>query len=244
MKSLTAAEEHQLIQTASAVVDGMTLVDIERTARRLGVVEITPRIMKIDGYLGRNPKGQYVIRYRTGSCVPRKRFTIAHELGHMLLADFLGEQLTVPVARSERRDSDEERWANRLAAELLIPARALSSVMQHRAVSWKTLYAVAGLFQVSVVALIRRLREVESIFSVEMQRVGETEKLSIAYSRHARPLFHQPPETEFIRIQRSRYRKHILTLDVRGIETRLECVSRSSGELHGQQVVGWQHMKS
>ena len=120
--ALTAAREIALQDDESSVP-----VDIVGIAREAGVASIESRSMNIDGYLGRSPKGQLIIRYNAGNPWRRNRFTIAHEIGHLLIARCDGREIAAPVGRTWDRNESEELLANRIAAELLMPERRLSS---------------------------------------------------------------------------------------------------------------------
>ncbi len=54
-------------------------IDVIRLAHEAGVRVIEPANITADGYLGRQPDGTLVIRYRSQNAGNRNRFTIAHE---------------------------------------------------------------------------------------------------------------------------------------------------------------------
>ena len=67
---------------------------------------------------------------------PRARFTIAHEVGHLLLADEVPDSL-VSYARHDRtvplRAFEDPEWqANEFAAELLAPCRLVAGMTDQR----------------------------------------------------------------------------------------------------------------
>lgn len=82
----------------------------------------------------------------------RQRFTLAHELGHMVM----------DVAAK----LDEEKAAHRFAGAFLMPAEALwSEIGKHRkAIGWGELFALKQLFGASVQAITYRCKDL-SIFS-------------------------------------------------------------------------------
>lgn len=91
-----------------------TAVDPTHAARLSGVDEVTTA-----STLEESGRVEYVgnklrILVRAGDSPLRQRFTIAHELGHVLLG-------FDPAGR--RRSDEEERRCNRFAAALLMPAR-------------------------------------------------------------------------------------------------------------------------
>jgi hypothetical protein len=158
-----------LIRKAASLT-GETPVNIVVLARQLGVVEIEPRSIEFDGYLARRPDGGLAIRYRRGASPARTRFTIAHEVGHMLIAGELGREVATPVARSDFRDSSEERLANRIASELLMPERSMYEHLQSAAVAWNTIDRIARLLEVSRDSLLVRLAELPWLAYLELSR--------------------------------------------------------------------------
>jgi Zn-dependent peptidase ImmA (M78 family) len=84
-------------------------------ARRLGVSRIIKQTMPFEGGLFRLPDGELVIKLNAQSSFVRQQFTLAHEIGHLLLR-------TVPAFRSGQKvDPDLERTCDLIAAELLMP---------------------------------------------------------------------------------------------------------------------------
>lgn len=88
-----------------------------------------------------------------------KRFTIAHEIGHYVLP---GHETDCSVCterdvRLSRKNADRlEQEANKFAAELLLPAAKLATIVRERGLSLKTCKFVSKLFQTSLtVAAIR-----------------------------------------------------------------------------------------
>ncbi|GAA3706303.1 ImmA/IrrE family metallo-endopeptidase [Nonomuraea antimicrobica] len=61
----------------------------------------------------------------TSEVPARQRFTIAHELGHLLAGDDQGLHLDVDIHDAEHRRKPSERRANSFAAELLLPGEML-----------------------------------------------------------------------------------------------------------------------
>ncbi|GAB2911632.1 XRE family transcriptional regulator [Nonomuraea fastidiosa] len=61
----------------------------------------------------------------TSEVPARQRFTIAHELGHLLAGDDQGLHLDVDIHAADHRREPSERRANAFAAELLLPAEML-----------------------------------------------------------------------------------------------------------------------
>ncbi len=102
-------------------------VPVEELATAVNIVKITE--LEFDGFEGalqtdaKKQKG--VILYKAGARNDRRRFTIAHELGHFLMPSHKGnQQCTAADLRETRRDTVHQRQeaeANRFAAGLLMP---------------------------------------------------------------------------------------------------------------------------
>lgn len=112
-------------------------VPVEKIARKLGVeVRLEPAEKDLSGFLLRDVENRRVIiGVNRRHAATRRRFTIAHELGHFLLhegervhVDHTGQLFTVKLrAQTASQGTDlEEREANWFAAELLMPERFLA----------------------------------------------------------------------------------------------------------------------
>lgn len=83
-------------------------------------------------------------------------FTLAHELGHLCLAE---SALDDANARA-LPDQDLERWCNRFAAELLVPREELLTIRQNEQSLNDWAQRVAEHFRVSTLVSLRRLYDV------------------------------------------------------------------------------------
>lgn len=120
----------------------------------------------LSGFLYRE-NGQAVIGVNTHHAATRQLFTIAHELGHLLL--HAGESVHVDHSfrlhlrnqASSEGTSDQEIEANLFAAELLMPESFLKQdVAQESALCWhgdEFLTSLARRYGVSLQALMIRL---------------------------------------------------------------------------------------
>jgi len=120
-------------------------------ARRLGVSRIIEEPLRFEGGVFDLPNGERVIKLKASSTFVRKRFTLAHEIGHLLLGK--------PGLRSScGEDRDLERACDTIASELLMPANeAVPFVKQLGRPSPEKLTAVASRFQVSLQAAAFRV---------------------------------------------------------------------------------------
>jgi Zn-dependent peptidase ImmA (M78 family) len=113
-------------------------VNVERIAEQLGVeVVLLPTDEDLSGYLLRDlEKRKAIIGVNSSHHKNRQRFTIAHELAHLLLHDgervhidreHRGYQIDLRSEESSKGTNENEIEANLFAAELLMPVRFLEA---------------------------------------------------------------------------------------------------------------------
>jgi Zn-dependent peptidase ImmA (M78 family) len=139
-------------------------VDVVAVARQLGVRAVEPANLGIDGYVGVAADGSTVIRYRKSNTLERNRFTIAHEIGHLLIAE--ATEIAISAQKSRTGFDSEELIANQLAAELLVPADSLKKHLGCDLPSWGRVQHIRKQFNVSSYTLLRRLTEIEGVAAV------------------------------------------------------------------------------
>ncbi len=145
-------------QTAHDVLseywDGSLPVNPAAIAKAMGVELVGDPEFSHSGHYLYND-GKPVITYNASEFKPRKRFTIAHELGHHVHGD-----VDAPRDNSEtfsaRSSSPIEVAANQFAAALLMPAAVVRHLVLEQNVT--SLDRLASLFGVSTVAMRFRLR--------------------------------------------------------------------------------------
>ena len=128
-------------------------VDVEMIARRLGL-PIFPEVLPpgVAGALFTYPGGSIIV-YDRRSSRQRARFTVAHELAHWLIGRSRPVALSHgAIGEGKRR---EERFADRFAAALLMPA----PVVVDRWLSGEAFTSLAARFDVSLEAMHWRLVE-------------------------------------------------------------------------------------
>jgi hypothetical protein len=125
---------------------------LDALARKLGVSRIIEQRLPFEGGLFQLPDGELVIKLNSESSFVRKRFTLAHEIAHLLLN-------TVPAHRGANRiDEDLERTCDLIAAELLMPTEeATNYISGLGSPSPENLKAIASMFTVSLQAAAIRV---------------------------------------------------------------------------------------
>lgn len=131
-------------------------------ARGVFVINLPSRYYSksMDAFSYRDPEVPVVVLVpmRPGGSGYRRRFTMAHELGHL-------------VMHSEVSGSDAatEREADRFAAEFLVPTESIRGELPKR-MDLKTLQVLSERWQVSLEALIYRCREVNGLSESSVRR--------------------------------------------------------------------------
>ena len=180
-------------------------VDLDAICRAVGVTRVTEQPMLATGLLVAK-KSEWHVYLKKGMTNNRKRFTVAHEVAHILLGQALGEQRTQYSRDNSLAYNQEERAADRLAGELLIPDALLRQNLvaynADRDGIWPKVYKLSTFFGVSVSALVFRILECESLVAVLNRskidcQNGQSIKNTIDCSRHANVLFFERPDKAF-----------------------------------------------
>ena len=131
-------------------------IDIEHLVNQLGVDQVIEAPLIEDGRMERS-EGSTRIIVRAGLSRERRRFTIAHELCHVLLSHPGSEFV---AARHVIGQDEEERFCEDFAAALLLPWACVRSVAYKRPRTLHTLRVVAGRSNTSLASACVRLNEV------------------------------------------------------------------------------------
>lgn len=141
-------------------------VPVEALAEKIGaVLRYEPFAGQVSGLIHRTDK-EVVIGVNSLHAKTRRRFTIAHELGHLVLhkAETLHVDEHFPIAfrneTSSRASSPTEIEANQFAAELLMPSELLLRDVRNLPPETEPDHAVSELarrYQVSEQAMAIRL---------------------------------------------------------------------------------------
>ena len=138
--------------------DGMLPVDVAAIAKKRGC-DLRADDLPVSGEVCREGDG-FVIRYNAKDHEVRKRFTIAHELGHVELGHLDGADKCLRDPRehySLENFDPRERDANRFAAAVLMPARAVHAAVVR--MKNPDVERLARLFKVSRLAMGIRLKQ-------------------------------------------------------------------------------------
>jgi hypothetical protein len=157
--------DQAVAQVAKRLLDGIQCppTDLQAVAQRLSVVRFRPEQLPVAGEL-RCLNGQLEIVYAAGMPRGRRRFTIAHELGHAFF-----EQTGPGFPRS---GGELEDICDLIAAELLMPRWLIPQVLGSPP-GLEGLLDVISAFDVSRQAAAYRCCELAGLHAFEVDRLGK-----------------------------------------------------------------------
>ena len=133
------------------------------------IIELDYDVDLFDGVSFLTDGGYYVIIINKNFSNDHKRFTLAHELGHLIM------HTSNEFLISEYRDKEDE--ANRFASEFLMPSDAISNSL--RGLKLQYLVELKRYWLTSMASIVRRAKDLKCItnekykyFSVELSRRG------------------------------------------------------------------------
>ncbi|HUT14469.1 MAG TPA: ImmA/IrrE family metallo-endopeptidase [Thermoguttaceae bacterium] len=152
----------------------------EKLAEHLGVRVTFSPMSGCDGWC-LFCEDRAVIRINNQFVKSRQRFTLAHELGHLLLdiPTVIGESFS-DILRS---NDDEERRVNEVAAELLIPQNIVKAVVSELPVVAAVLKRLAKQSHVSELAAALRIANLAAELGLEKASVVFFEGDTVSWQR-------------------------------------------------------------
>jgi hypothetical protein len=145
--------EYQILKIALGSPDQGVPVNLMEIAQRLGVRDVLTGSY-IDGYSDWSG-GTPIIRLSARQPENRRRFTLGHELAHVMVRSYAVRNYL--LARSWA--IDEERLCNRISAALLLPHHWMLTNRAHKA-TLEELFKLADAAGVSIATMIIRLNSV------------------------------------------------------------------------------------
>jgi len=175
------------------------LAELE-TKFRVDIASTSQLPIGIDGLSFQDDQIRLVLLSATENWT-RKRFTLAHELGHILWGDAHNEVLTEKLNPGVNEDYREKR-ANQFAAAFLMPEDSVREVSNDKPVTKKIFHALVAKFRVSPSAMAARLKKLgvidqdryfefrsfrtrDSIAAVPSIKRAEVEEMTIAQASWA-----------------------------------------------------------
>ena len=140
------------IEIVSSFMDHRYPVDIESICKELGIKVKDNRSLDKDGYLICQNGKKIILVNSQITNRHRKRFVIAHELGHFLLhrAQLYSCDNVSEAANQNVNNQEQEKEANAFASELLIPRDEINKYLPMGPVDFSSVFKIAEVFDVSV----------------------------------------------------------------------------------------------
>ena len=163
-----------LVEHSASIVESR--VDVEGVLEDLGVqvnsVELKDPEIRAVSVLSRDGASGIVINssYRLGVRPPIRRFTLAHELGHLLLDWDRAADMVVATGPWAPREIEQR--ANAFAAAFLMPAKLIDNFYTGPHVGFTNAFTdLAGALDVSMSALVNRLQNLGRISAAAAEQV-------------------------------------------------------------------------
>lgn len=139
-------------------------VPIELIAEKMGLKFKKDNLNALEGASGVYLKDEATIIVNINDSVERKRFTIAHEIGHHKLpsdfnnpSDYLHYGIDA-ITHPEKRPQLCEIACNKFAGAMIMPMSSLCREMgKHPVINGKTIFSLAKTFRVSALAMLTRI---------------------------------------------------------------------------------------
>jgi Zn-dependent peptidase ImmA (M78 family) len=135
-------------------------IRLGRLAALRSVTDIVTKSLTCDGIISAASKGTYLIEVNRDQSETRRRFTIAHELGHTFFFDVdsdIRDRIRDGNLDNISRFDPEELLCNYAAAEILMPRNQFGKLMRRSGPSAEALVQLGKIFNVSVQAATRRM---------------------------------------------------------------------------------------
>lgn len=160
-KDAQAAIEYAVRVTFPDLRNAAPPIDLLRLAKQRNVLSIDSVALPADGIIS-SVEGGYRIQVNRAQSANRRRFTIAHELGHTFFLDLEAETnikrfRIVDENLRNLRSEGEESLCNSAAAEILMPPEPFGRYLYDYGYSVEGISSLARCFQVSLWATARRV---------------------------------------------------------------------------------------
>lgn len=162
-------------------LDPEEIPDIEKTLNDLGVrvldVHLSDSSIRAVSFGGTGLEPSLLVNVPKHPNSQRRRFTLAHELCHLLVDRDKGRKLA--IASGPWAPLDVERRANAFAAAFIMPEQAVAAAVKHSAAPVDTIEGVsyvAGKLDASLTATIERLHDLGYLDDVQQESLKDALK--------------------------------------------------------------------
>ena len=132
-------------------------------AKMRGIRDVIDADIESDGYILLRKSG-YIVHLNKLHTIERKRFTLAHEIGHTFFLDLSHDSSSENEINLEKSDfinadadTEEEQLCNVVAAEILMPRKQFVAMIGPLGIGAQSIIDLANAFRTSIRATARRL---------------------------------------------------------------------------------------
>ena len=139
---------------------GLSPTSVRNMAEKVGIDRVELRSMTADAMQIPRPDGGYTVFLNAAQPKHRHRFSLAHEIAHVLLRPYTKGVVVHRRSFSPEQDpkfKQIERICNRMAAEILMPHSAFYETAEQHGWTLENTIEIASKLRVSSEAAIRRL---------------------------------------------------------------------------------------
>lgn len=105
--------------------------------------------------------GGYIAEVHSEDERERRSFSACHELGHTLFSSESSDTAECDLSPNDHNYQREEVLCNSFAAQVLMPTAVFTAEAKRRSQTWKEVNKIAGIFEVSQEAAIRRILDLD-----------------------------------------------------------------------------------
>ena len=174
LEKLALAQLSRWTQSVPSDLRATLPIDLNALGSYWGVNQVIERQLDVAGMLYRLDQNRSVVFLKEDDIPSRQRFSWAHELAHIVMADETSPQ--VACRATGKLNSSLETCCNIIAAEILMPRSVFSESADQLGWSLDAVRGLAHTFQVSFQAAARRLAELFEealLFSVWRLKAGQ-----------------------------------------------------------------------
>lgn len=164
----------------------------EKLVKHLGLYLLYSESMSSDGWCTPyiNEAGEIekaVIMINSRAAAARRRFTLAHELAHLILGieQHVGEKISL----NNRRMSKEEQKVDKFASELLLPKSEMLKLIGKAPFTAKMIERIANKSKVSPLAVAMRLESLSKELGLKSAMVAFYQNDKYRYNRSSSLIF-------------------------------------------------------
>lgn len=163
------------VRVASLVERATLPINLRGIASSLGIDVVEDDIGKVDAFI--MPEGgRYLAVVNSTQFPTRRRFSLAHEIAHVVLAGEIADPKFRYTECSAARNNPIERACNELASAMLMPESVFRQHANAQGWGLKGIESLSGIFDTSFEATIRRCIDlsIEPLFMVKWRLDAET----------------------------------------------------------------------